>query len=793
VTWLTDEDRPPYRVAGLVTGIVLLGYLLTLAPTVTFWDAGEFIAAAKILGIPHPPGTPLFVMIAHVWAMLFPFGEYAVRTNLLSALLSAAGAGCFFLVVHQTLRPLTADLDPQNGRLLRLGGGTAAAILGAYTFTNWQNSNETEVYAVATFTIAAMSWLVHVWRAHRGTPRAQRILLLIIYLAGVSIGNHLLALLAGPGVILFIVMTLVNDPSADPVQRRAEWGHAAVVAGVWALLIGTGLGSTGLIFLGGLCFVTAAVYAGLGGSGIFAALAFLIACIGVTPYLYIYLRSVQHPIINEAAPLIEDPKHRFNALLAVIRRAQYPPRTPLDDPTVSHGPDNPGRSLGLMAIQAADYIVYFTWQWAKSTGTILQLLVTLVYVALGIRGTLAQRRTARAAWWLLAGLFLVTGPGLVLYMNFKPGFGRWFDSYPSGAAHEVRERDYFFVISFIVWGLWAGIGLVVTARALLQRWRQPKLAPAILLMALVPVALNWTAASRQGSDARLAADFAYDLLNTVPPYGILFTYGDNDTFPLWWAQEVAGIRQDVTVVCLALANTDWYMRQLRENSIRPVDRKELPAIWQGAIRTPPAQPLHTMTDAMIASAMNGYVVPEDQQVQLGPLTRSLKKGSYLLPNSILSLGIIQQNVGRRPITWGITTGREFGGLADYVVQQGLGYTLRTARPDTTSPALDSRRLAGAPLDLPTTERLVWDTYRYGGLLSGDVTTLESTSASIASTLSLPFTQLTYAYNARGQHDKMMRALDRAMQLTPNPSLRTALAELRVQEGREGGQSPEGHK
>ncbi|MFL5461786.1 MAG: hypothetical protein ACJ8AY_13960, partial [Gemmatimonadales bacterium] len=97
----------------------------------------------------------------------------------------------------------------------------------------------------------------------------------------------------------------------------------------------------------------------------------------------------------------------------------------------------------------------------------------------------------------------------------------------------------------------------------------------------------------------------------------------------------------------------------------------------------------------------------------------------------------------------------------------------------TSPALDTRRLAGAPLDIPTTERLVWDTYRYADLLHGDVTKLETTSASIASTLSLPFTQLTYAYSARGQQEKLLRVLDRAMQLTPNQSLRTALAELRV--------------
>ena len=758
-----------------MAALVLLVYILTLAPTVTFWDAGEFIAAAKTLGIPHPPGTPLFVMIAHVWAMLFPVGEYAVRTNLLSALLSAAGAGFFFLIAHESIRAFSTDLEERTARLLCLGGAAAAAMLGAFTFTNWQNSNETEVYAVATFSIAAMCWLAHVWRRYRGTERAPRVLLLIVYLAGVSIGNHLLALLAGPAVIMFLASTLWSAPAADPVQRRAEWAQVAVVAGVWALLIGTGLGSSGLIAMGGLCFLGAAVFAYLGGAGGFALLTLLIAAIGVTPYLYLYIRSAQNPPINEAAP------DTFEALLAVIRRAQYPPRTPLDDPTVSHGPDNPGRTLALLGIQLADYFVYFVWQWAKSAAALVQVVVTLVFFSLGVRGSLAQRRADRPAWWLLLLLFLVTGIGLVIYMNFRPGFARWFDSYPAGTAHEVRERDYFFVVSFIVWGIWAGMGLVVLARGLLARLAPVRrFAPAVFLLAAVPLTLNWSAASRrQGADPRLAADFAYDLLNTVPPYGILFTYGDNDTFPLWWAQEVAGIRQDVTVICLALANTDWYMRQLRDTPVRPANQNALPPLWRGALIPRPDRPLHTMTDSMIAAAMSGYVVPEDQPVSLGPLTRTLKAGSFLLPNDILTLSVVQHNVGRRPIVWAITSGKGFGGLGEYVVQQGLGFALRTARPDTTSPSLDLRRLAGAPLDIPTTERLLWETYRYAGLLEGDVTKLESTSASIASTMSLPYTQLAYAYSERGQYDKMERVLDRAMRLSPNPALRAALAEMRV--------------
>jgi hypothetical protein len=773
---------PPYRAALGVSGLVLAGYVLTLAPTVTFWDAGEFIAAARTLGIPHPPGTPLFVLIAHVWAMLVPVGEYAVRTNLLSALLSALGAGFFFLVAHETLATATAGLEPATARRLRLGGATAAAVAGAFTFTNWQNSNETEVYAAATFSIAAMAWLVHVWRRHRGTARAPRLLLLVVYLSGISIGNHLLALLAGPAVIAFIATTLRDQPAESVEQRREEWGQLAVVAGVWALLIGTGLGSTALVIGGGVCFAAAAAYATRGGAGQFACLSLLIAGIGVTPYLYLYLRSAQHPPINEAAPAT------FDALLAVIRRTQYPPRTPLDDPTVAHGPGNPGRTVQVLGVQLLDYVVYFDWQWAKSLGDMIgplpvRTLVTLLFASLGLRGSLLQRRTDRAAWRLLLWLFLVTGVGLVAYMNFRPGYARWYDLYPESRDHEVRERDYFFVVSFIVWGVWAGMGLAglamtVLARARLANATVRRVAPAFLLLAAVPVALNWTQASRRhGADARLAADFAYDLLNSSPPYGILFTFGDNDTFPLWWAQEVEGVRQDVTVVCLALANTDWYMRQLRDGPTRPVDLATLPAVWRGAVPARPQWPLHTLTDPMIATSMRGYAAPRTEEITLGPLTRTLPQGTVLYPSDILMLSLIQQNLARRPIVWAITTGRSFGGLAQYVVQQGLGFRLETSAPDTTNPALDLHRLATVPLDMPTTEQLVYHTYRYANLLERGTESLETTSAGIASSLAFPSVQLAYAYSTRGDTAKMERALDYASRLSRNPQIRDALRSL----------------
>ena len=764
-----SSTRSPYAAAGGVVLAVLLGYAITLAPGVTFWDAGEFIAAARVLGIPHPPGTPLYVMIAHVWGMLVPIGEFAARTNFLSALLSALGAGCFFLVAHESLR----EFEPR----LRLGAAAAGAVLAGFTFTNWQNSNETEVYAVATFTIGAMAWLAMVWRRHRrqGEPRAARLLLLVVYLAGVSIGNHLLALLAGPALVTFLVAVLRLEPAADPAIRRAEWGQVAVVAGVWALLIGTGLGSSGLIILGGLCFVGAAGYATLGGAGLFALASFVLAVVAVTPYLYLYLRAAQHPPINEAAPAT------FDALLAVIRRAQYPPRTPLDDPTLPSGGVNPGRSLRLIGAQLGDYLFWFNWQWARSLDGMLgplpiRTLVTLLFASLGLRGLFAQRRQDRPTWWLLFVLWLVTGFGLVAYMNFRPGFDRWFDLWPQAADHEVRERDYFFVVSFIVWGLWAGIGLGALVRTLAARATPARrAAPALFLLAAVPLALNWRDASRRhGPDARLPADFAYDLLNSTPPYGVLFTFGDNDTFPLWWAQEVGGIRQDVTVVCLALANTDWYMRQLRDAPVRPLDEAALPPVWRDRVIPRPTAPLHTMTDSMIQSAMTGYVVRDSQQVTLGPLTRTLAAGEVLYPNDILVLAVLQQNLGRRPIVWGATAGRRFAGLSDYVVQRGLGFEIQSTLPDTASPDLDLHRFAGVPIDVPTTDRLVFETYRYGDLLTRGSEGLESTSASVAASLGLPPALLVYAHASRGEPEPMRRAMAMAVKLSPNPDLRAAL-------------------
>ena len=783
---IESPERPPYGAALIVTLVVLAGYIASLAPTVTFWDAGEFIASTKVLGIPHPPGTPLFVLVAHVWAMLLPIGSWAYRTNLLSATFSAAGAGLFFLVVYESLKGGEGGKD-----LTRLIGAGAAAIIGAFSFTNWQNSNETEVYAVGTFMIAASCWLALRWRATRGTRRAPVYLLLIVYLQGLSVANHLLSLLVGPAIIGFIFFTVMGTPAGDKLERRHELAKLAVMAGIWALLIGTGLGNTALLLIGALCFAAAAIFAFTAGAGGFAVMALLLAAVGVSPYLYPYIRSGQHPMVNEAAPATWD------ALLAVIRRAQYPPRGPLDDPTVAHGPENPGRSLTIIWLQAQNYLLYWLWQFGKSSVLAIQAVVFTVFFGLGVRGSLVQRQRDRGVWWLLFLLWLITGIGLLVYMNFKPGFSQGFSEFPNGNNHEVRERDYFFVVSFVVWGLWAGVGLwsLVTGAARRQGGRAAEqqtagsqggkaagvpFAAGLFLVALIPPALNWREASRSsGADRTLAADLAYNLLNTAPPYGILFTYGDNDTFPLWWAQEVAGIRQDVTVVCLALAQTDWYMRQLRDNPIRDFDEAAAPAVWQGLHPVKPTWPLHSMTDAEIQSAASSPIlIDSTMAIPIGPVVANFKAQTVLYPNDIVSLRIIQQNIGRRAIVWSITTGDNYEGLRDYIVQQAMGFRLATARPDSTQPGLSLGGIGNIAVDIPLTRRLAWETYQYGFLLSGRTDRLESTAASMASSLSIPFTILAYHADAMGDTAAVVKNLERAQQIAPNEAIQAALAAYR---------------
>ena len=399
--------------------------------------------------------------------------NYAWRLNLLSAVCGAVAAGCWFLVAHAAAVRAFGDIDAASRRVLARWAGIAAACLVAFGFTTWQNSTEAQAHTLATCILALAAWCAIRWRDLRTEPSGARVPLLLLYLGAISLGNHLLALLVGPAVIAAMLVESQLTPLATTALVRAERSRIATIATMWLLLIAIGLGSTTLLFLAGGCAVTAGWFSSRRGQAGFAVTALLIVAVGMTPYLFLLLRARQAPWLNEAAPATWD------ALLGVIRRVQYPVRTPLDDPTMLHGAGNPGRTLGILGYQLANYAQYFDWQWARSLGaatgpSVARLAVTLLMLTIGIHGAFVQRAQMIApvsAMVLKLMLFLVTGIGLVCYMNFKPGpsvgWGRWVN----GSDHEVRERDYFFVSSFVAWGVWVAIGLAAIARRLIPRVR----------------------------------------------------------------------------------------------------------------------------------------------------------------------------------------------------------------------------------------------------------------------------------------------------------------------------------
>jgi hypothetical protein len=345
--------------------------------------------------------------------------------------------------------------------------------------------------------------------------------------------------------------------------------------------------------------------------------------------------------------------------------------------------------------------------------------------------------------------------GLVFYLNCSYGFS--LPSLNPTDIHEVRERDYFFIVSFSVWGLWAGIGIAALwqqATAYLKGWWPrggPALALTVLALALIPLASNWPWASRRTDYS--ARDWAYNLLMSVEPYSILFTNGDNDTFPLWYLQEAEGIRQDVTVVVTSYFNLDWYVKQIRDLTTpcppgvdpsdsrttivcqRPYAPQEGEPLYtadpaaansQGRIAiltenpvTPPAQTAIPLDDEVIEQVAGpaGYVrVDEDRDFPLGPVVATISAGTVIVPWQQFALLMIQSSIDDRPIYFSSSgSAAEELGVEPYLVRHGLAFRLHPGPPDVNSrntliDAPEMVRVTGLWLDVERTQTLAEEVF-----------------------------------------------------------------------------------
>src|SRR5437762_4051746 len=434
--------KPPYLMAARVSLGALILYVLTLAPTTQFWDTSEYITAAYTLGIPHPPGNPLFVLMAHVFGLLPLARAYAERINLFAAVTSAISAGCWFLIAERWLRSFVPVLWPR--RIAALAG----ALVSATAFTVWNQSVVNEkVYTLSLLSIALILWLIVRWDDQPAGEAHDHHLLLIVFLLSLTATNHMMGVLVGSVVVVLLYPPLKRQRPSSDDERAVEWSQFFVVTGAWAVLITLGLEHWEFIIVAGIFCLLAIIYAAwVAKNTSFAVVALLVMVIGLSVYAYLPIRAAFFPPINEGEPT------NWHALWDVLSRQQYGKPSIFDNPTQAPGSTNTGHTIWLYGAQLANYAQYFTWQFGHDWSALAQRLLAALFLVLGIGGAFRHWRADRRSALGMTLLVIAFTFALVFYLNFKYGYSLHTVDQPV-AAHEVRERDYFFISSFALWGI----------------------------------------------------------------------------------------------------------------------------------------------------------------------------------------------------------------------------------------------------------------------------------------------------------------------------------------------------
>jgi hypothetical protein len=707
--------QPSYIPASIAAGLVFVLYLLTLAPSVAMWDTGEYMAAVKVLGIPHPPGNPFFMLLGHAFASLPIPVSYAEKINILAALCSALSAGFWFLITERIVARWIGD------RWQRLVVAGVATLIGATAFTVWNQSVVNEkVYTVSLLFFTIVSWLMIQWIEEPDAPKADRILILVAFLLGLGYSNHPAGFLPLPAAGVAVLM----------VRWRTLLRWKLVLVALGALVL------------------------------------------GLTPFIYEPIRAAYFPGINEGAPTACATKLEASCtftkltkdrLMANINREQYGQK-------IERGASYPA--------QVGMWWLYFKWQWIRDSHQTmqgLQFVVAFLFLGLGLLGGYVHWDRDRKTFWYFGPLMFTMTLALIYYLNFKYGWSQ--DPDVRDVAREVRDRDYFYIWSFSAWGVWAAIGLsfVWEQLALLlggeERseekatgrnagtvgpWptrRGLMLAAPILLIALIPLFANWRFASR--ADHYFTAEWAKDYLNSLEPYAIVITNGDNDTFPLWYAQEVEGVRRDVTVAVTTYLDTDWFVRQMIRRPIETYDAAKGPAIYRDKQWKKPSGPPLKMTFAD-ADAIPEYIqINQPQIFRQGNITLNIPPG-ILVRDQLVLLRLIKDAFPERPIY--VSTGGGAGlGLEPYLLSQGFVQKLMD-HPITDTP--ETPRVAGLNLDVERTKALWNDVYRAPEALIKEGDWIDRASFGIPYTYAFTGAILNDALKAKGDTAGADRVMNR---------------------------------
>ncbi len=903
----------------LVFAVSLLVYLLTIEPTASWWDCSSKILSAYELQITHPPGSPFYMLLARFFS-LFATDTYNVSllVNSLSAFASAFTVMLLFWIITSLAKKIVHEgKEISVGQTISIiGSGLVGALAFTFTDSFWFNAVEAETYAISVFFTALVFWAILRWEKVSDQPQSSRWLILIAYLMGLSIGVHLLNLLAIPAIV-FVYYFKKFTPTRNGVILASLVAVVLLGSFIYVIIPGVVLFASyfellfvntfGLPFNSGLLFFIAALTTFLAWLNWYShrnkkiilnhiVLGVTVVIIGFTSYAVVFIRSAAGPPMDQASP------DNVFSLLSYLNREQYGVR-PLIYGQYFSAPveeSEQGRPFyikdnnryvisgyrqqlvyakeftGLFPRMFSDneshireykewgsiegnrirytnpsgevetivkptfvenirffinyqighmYFRYFMWNFSGRQNDIqghggvingnwitginfidefrlgpqnipesLKSKSRNAYFALplllGLLGLYYHSRKNSKDFSIVMLLFFFTGIAIVIYLNQTP--------------LQPRERDYSYVGSFFAFSIWIGLGVLAIIKffeKVLSHRLSAVLATVVALL-LVPAIMaqqNWDDHDRSGRYT--VRDFAANYLKTLEPNAILFTFGDNDTFPLWYSQEVEGVRTDVRVVNTMLLNTDWYIDQIQRkmNDSEPLpvsiprhkyleginsafhifervtDFVDIKRIMNFVADDDPQTKIRVQTGELIDYIpTRNFRLPVDRQrvIENGTVHESLVdkivpsiewtwERPFVVKNQFIALNIIANTNWERPIYF-VSGGTDDAlGLEEYFQLEGFAYRLVPIRTQSDD-FLNYGRV--------NTEALynnLMNNFSWGRMNEPDFY-MDHFNHRTLQVLQLrnKFVRLANALVEEGKNDSALRVLNRCMELMP---------------------------
>jgi hypothetical protein len=914
-------------IVGWVTFLVAaITYLMTLEPRASFWDCGEFITTAFKFEIGHPPGNPLFMILGRFFTLFGNAMSAGFWMNVLSALASAFTIlFLFWTITHLTKRLFASENEPSTGeKIAILGSGLIGALAYTFSDTFWFSAVEAEVYGLSSFFTAIVFWAILKWENVADEKHSNRWIILICYLAGLSIGVHLLNLLAIPAIVFVYYYKKYNVTNKGIGWALAISGVIlgfllyGVIPGVVKLAAfferifvnGFGMPINSGFFLYIILMIAAIAY------GIYythkngkvllntVIVGLTVILIGFSTYMIIPIRSSAHPPMDQNSP------YNAFAMLSFLNREQYGDRplfygqyynSPLDKNQQSvHSRDEwrvkNGKYIIVNEQQSPNYdknyCTFFPRMWSKTDprheeaykywgkikGTkmafrdpsgeteniikptfaenirfFIRYQVNFMYwryfmwnfagrqndiqgdgnlidgnwisgikfidavrlgnqdnlpskyannpgrnkyyflpLLLGILGILFQYKSGNQGkrdLWIVTLLFVATGLAIVVYLNQYP--------------FQPRERDYAFAGSFYAFAIWIGMGV-----AWLYKMGK-KVAPETISAAIVtivsllavPVLMasqNWDDHNR--SKRTTAPDFGFNYLASVKPQGVIFTNGDNDTYPLWYNQEVEGVGTDKRVCNLSYLQTDWYVQQMQRkaytseplpisfkydqyvqgtrdvvyimedprmkgksielgralNFIKSDDPGTKIAQYDNAAYLP-VRKLFMVVDKNAVKA-NNVVAPKDYDKIVDTMFIDLP-GSYIAKDHLMILDMLYNNNWKRPIYYAISVGTDkYMSLDKYFRLEGLANRIV---PILSKPGGFQRGTE----DTDIMYENLMNKFKWGGVKLPGVY-VDENNRRMLTNMRNNFQRLAEALLNEGKKDKCLKVLDKCIEEIP---------------------------